>query len=70
MFVGKMRELEEGVLPLFVGGFIGGHGEPEDLAIGGSEELGMGNLGVFERDLSGVSAADKVISHEKNKIYH
>ena len=65
MFVGKMGELVEGILPLFVGGFIGGHGEPEELLIGGSEELGVGNLGVFERDVSGVSAADKVISHEK-----
>lgn len=65
MFVGKMGELVEGILPLFVGGFIRGHGEPEELVIGGSEELGVGNLGVFERDVSGVSAANKVISHEK-----
>ncbi len=65
MLVGKIGELVKGVLPLFVGRFIGGHGEPEKLVIGGSEELGMGNLGVFERDVGGVSAADKVISHEK-----
>jgi hypothetical protein len=58
MLVRKMSELVKGVFPLFVCGFIRGHGGSEELMIGGSDELGVGNFRVFERDFSSSGAAD------------